>query len=169
MTWEDSKAWSDRFLPEIKIILGRRFISEPEVEEDVFRNTDLTVLKLEAIRVACRIRDISYYEKYGDQFTIRTVRPSGTQTELAKILEGWGDYIFYGFGGKRRLFDWRIGDLDIFREQYKLGQLQGIPCQNRDGSSEFEAFRWDKLPPEFVVDRMNARYLDVVRELGLDA
>jgi hypothetical protein len=174
MTWEDSKAWSDRFLPEIKMILGRRFISEPAVEEDALRNTDLIVFKMEAIRIACRIRKPEYYEKYGDQFTIRSERPSGMETELAKIVRGWGDYFFYGFGGKRRLADWRIGDLDVFRlwfhlETVRLGREPGVLQKNRDGSSDFRGFRWDELPKDFVIERMDARYLDAIRQLELDA
>jgi hypothetical protein len=70
----EDKRWSDRFLPEIMGILGKHLISEPPVEEDAERNTDLMVLRLEAIRIGCRIRKHKYLDKYGDEFTIRAGR-----------------------------------------------------------------------------------------------
>jgi len=81
--WETDKKWSDRYLPEIKSILGRCLIAEPPIEEDQERNTDLMVLRLDAVRIGCRIRKAGYLEKYGDEFTIRTSRPSGAKTELS--------------------------------------------------------------------------------------
>lgn len=42
---------------EIKSVLGMRLIGEPPIEEDRERNTDLIVLKMEAVRVGCRIRE----------------------------------------------------------------------------------------------------------------
>ena len=60
-------------------------------KEDAERNTDLIVLKLDAVRIACRVRNHEYITRYGDEFTIRAERPSGVKTELAKIIDGWGD------------------------------------------------------------------------------
>ena len=63
--WEQDKRWSDRFLPEIKRILGEHLIAEPPVEEDAERNTDLIVLRLDAVRIACRVRKFQYLALYG--------------------------------------------------------------------------------------------------------
>ena len=41
--WKNDKRWSDRFLPEIKGIIGTHLITEPPYEEDAERNTDLMV------------------------------------------------------------------------------------------------------------------------------
>ena len=95
--WKADKRWSDRFLPQIKQILGLHLIDEPPVEEDMRHNTDLIVLRLDAVRVACRVRKYQYYLEYTDEFTVRERRPSGERTELAKIIQGWGDYMLYGF------------------------------------------------------------------------
>src|SRR4030042_5530071 len=105
--WGRDKQWSDRFIPEIKGILGQYLIGEAK-EEDQERNTDLIVLKMEVVRVACRIRKYEYIIKYGDEFTIRSSRPSGAKTELTKILEGWGNYLFYGFSNEHenQLYKW---------------------------------------------------------------
>jgi len=76
--------------------LGRILISEPPVEEDQERNTDLMVLRIDAIRVGCKIRKFEYLSSYGDEFTIRTGRPSRKKTELTKIIKGWGKYSPWG-------------------------------------------------------------------------
>ena len=75
--WRHDKRWSDRFLPEIKRILGEYLIGEPREAEDIERNTDLIVLKMEAVRIACRIRKYEYLLQYPGEFTIRAARPSG--------------------------------------------------------------------------------------------
>jgi hypothetical protein len=155
-SWQEDKRWSDRFLPEIKRILGEHLIAEPPVEEDACRNTDLIVLRLDAVRIACRVRKHEYLARYGGQFTIRTGRPTGNKTELTKIIEGWGDYFFYGFADETetRLAQWVLGDLRAFRIYFCRRLAQGaVPGQsksNRDGSSDFAAFEYREIPG-FVV------------------
>ena len=160
--WRQDKRWSDRYLPHIKQILGEVLISEPPIEEDQERNTDLMVLRMDSVRVGCRVRKNEYFERYADEFTIRAGRPSRTKTELTKIIEGWGDYFMYGFASVDGdwLVAWAIGDLKVFRRWFATqlmlshkGCLPGKKRQNGDGSSNFLAFRWDDLPPEFVISR----------------
>lgn len=159
LDWERDKEWSDRFLTEIKSILGVHLIGEPPAEEDAERNTDLMVLRMDAVRIGCRIRKNNYLGRYGDEFTIRAGRPSGAKTELTKIIEGWGDYFFYGFSDPSEgcLARWTLADMRVFRRGYarmlaKSGArvMPGIAKSNTDGSS-FAAFRWSDFPPEFIV------------------
>ena len=168
--WQKDKEKSDVFLPEIKGILGLHLIGEPPIEEDVERNTDLMVLRMEAVRIGCRVRGHEYLRKYGDEFTIRSGRPSGIKTELTKIIEGWGDYFFYGFGDVhgRKLIQWTLADLRVFRRWYmsELWQMgpkksPGLAMNNRDNSSSFCVFKWDDLPPEFVVGSSLAKASEV--------
>lgn len=162
-TWQQDKRWSDKFIPEIKQILGLYLIDEPAIEEDQERNTDLVVLRLEAVRVGCRVRRNGYAEKYGDEFTIRAGRPSGIKTELTKIVEGWGDYFFYGFSTKdeTKLEKWLLGDLKCFRLWFNRflmkheGHMPGIRKQNRDNSSSLVAFNVKQLPNDFIVAKSN--------------
>ncbi len=159
--WKRDKTWPDRFLPEMKGILGTHLIGEPPVEEDQERNTDLIVLNLDTVRVACRVRRHQYTERFGGEFTIRAGRPSGVKTELTKVIEGWGDYIFYGFSdaAESRLAAWVLGDLKVFRYWFNRqlaenkGVVPGFGKNNTDGSSTFRAFKIDELPAEFVVAR----------------
>lgn len=158
MTWQDDKRWSDRFLPEIKAILGVHLIGEPPVEEDAGHNTDLIVLKMEAVRIACRVRTYEYYQRYPDEFTVRAERPSGNKTELAKIVEGWGQYMFYGFSDEpqQQLIAWVLLDLNVFRlwhSSYLVNHksLPGKLQSNTDGSSKFYVYQIHHLPQEFIV------------------
>ncbi len=154
------KKWSDRFLPEIKPILGLHLIGEPPLEEDMERNTDLIVLKMDSVRIGCRIRKHNYIYKYGNEFTIRKSRPSGNKSELAKVIEGWGDYLFYGFSdeNEEKLHSWILGDLKVFRLWFnrqilKLGKMPGIYKNNTDNSSDFIAFNINELPDNFIIGK----------------
>ena len=157
--WTEDKRWSDKFLPEIKQILGLHLIGEPPIEEDRERNTDLMVLGMDTIRVGCRIRRHEYYLQYPDEFTIRAGRPSGYKTELTKIIEGWGDYFFYGFcdNAEESLIKWTLCDLKVFRLwvnrelMSNQGAFPGVKQQNSDNSSSFMAFSFKNIGPEFIV------------------
>ena len=160
--WQSDKRWSDRFLPEIKQILGQYLIIEPPIEEDTERNTDLTVLRLDPVRVACRIRKYPYYLDYPNEFTVRECRPSGATTELAKIIQGWGDYLFYGFAdqAEENLLAWRLIDLSEFRLWFttSLAGLDkrvypGIGKSNQNESSSFRVFNIDKIDPACLIAR----------------
>ena len=112
-SWIEDKRWADRFLPEIKSLIGTHLIGDAPKDEDALRNTDLIVLGMRAIRIAVRIRKNEYLQQYGDQFTIRSSRPNEIETELTKIIKGWGDYFFYGFSDVEgiRLDKWFLADL----------------------------------------------------------
>lgn len=156
--WQEDKRASDVYLDEIKQILGLYLIGEPPIEEDQQRNTDLIVLKMDAMRIACRVRT-NYYlhaRNYRDEFTIRSKRPSGMKTELRKILEGWGDYMFYGFGDEsgETLAYWNLFDLKVFRGRFlSMVHKQIVPkdIPNEDESSFFKAFLIKDFPACFVI------------------
>lgn len=164
--WRHDKRWSDRFLPQIKGILGQHLIGEPPIEEDAERNTDLMVLRMEAVRIGCRVRKNDFFERYPDEFTIRAGRPSGVKTELSKIIEGWGDYFFYGFANAEEtvLCAWTLADMKVFRLHYNRllasmdrGKTPGVTKYNGDQSSSFVAFRWIDFPPQMIVGQYPLR------------
>jgi hypothetical protein len=148
--YTDDRKWSDQFIPAIKAAI-KPILGDSEVapdEEDKHHNTDLIVLTSERGRIACRVRRLEYLN-YSDQFTIRASRPSGARTELQKVvLDGWGDFLFYGFGENGRLEKWTLADLQIFRE-YMRSQIRVLKL-NPDGVA-FRVFDWKKFPPEFQV------------------
>jgi len=155
-TWIEDKGWSDQFIPEIKMIIGCCLIVEDK-EEDMKRNGDLVMLKVNPVRVSCRVRRDRYCKKpYLNEFTMRGDRLSGTKSELTKVLEGWGDYNFYGFSSydESHLQYWTLMNLGIFREyvdKYGIERL-GKQLKNVEGSS-FWVFSMNNFPDNFVIAR----------------
>jgi hypothetical protein len=66
--------------------------------------------------VAVRLRRDGYAQRFADQFTIRYHRASGAKTELDKIIEGFGDWMFYGHTDSTGLSAWMLVDLAVLRE-----------------------------------------------------
>jgi len=161
--WQRDKRWSDRFLPEIKRHIGEHLIGEPPKEEDAERNTDLMVLRMDAVRIGCRIRKHKFLGPYGDQFTIRAGRPSGAKTELTKVIEGWGDYFFYGFSDpeERALSRWLLGDFRVFRVWHSrclaAGRRPWKRRDNHDRSSTFHSYHVADIPGFVVASNWLAR------------
>lgn len=161
MPFEDDFDWQRRLIPRVKQVLAQHLIAEAPFEEDAKHNTDLIVLKLDPIRVACRLRTYSYLRRYPNEFTLRSRRPRGAQTELSKVISGWGNYLFYGFATANAddLATWFLGDLNVFRRwhsnelHFGKGELPGVERQNADGSSSFRTYDLNRLPTEFIVHR----------------
>ncbi|MGB6771167.1 MAG: hypothetical protein WBF51_04100 [Candidatus Dormiibacterota bacterium] len=155
--------WQRALLPMVKRIVGNYLIVEAPWDEDAHHNTDLIVLTALAKRVAVRLRRQRYEASFSNEFTLRSRRPSGTETELSKVLSGWGDYIFYGFESNDpfELGAWTLGDLNAFRlwpsRELWFGRHPGELRSNADGSSEFRAYKISDLPDEFVVSRKATR------------
>lgn len=164
--WKDGKNWSDRFLPEIRQILSVNLfahmllVEPPDAREDQMHNTDLIVLRFGDARISCRVRNDEYRERYGNEFTIRSKTKNGGDSELSKVVKGWGDYTFYGFGDDDtgRLTQWFIGDLGVFRlwfnrALYKCDKckMPGTAQSNGVGDSDFVAFKKTDMPEDFFI------------------
>jgi hypothetical protein len=156
--------WSNKFIPNIADKLGRSLITPAPFEDDTKKNTDLIVLKLDAVRIGCRIRRHSYLTEYPNEFTIRTSRPTGARTEMSKIIEGWGNYFFYGFSNENEteIEKWTLADLNVFRLWFNSfiakheGRQPGKHKYNDNGYT-FRAFKWSDLPESFIVDSSDKR------------
>ncbi|MCC8163348.1 MAG: hypothetical protein LIO86_09370 [Lachnospiraceae bacterium] len=156
------RRFGDSFMPEVKAILGQFLLRDDFVDEDKERNTDLIVLQMEAKRIGVRIQRYGYLKQYGDEFTIRYQRQSGYKTEYQKIIEGWGDYFFYGFADANgfRLGKWFIGDYNAFRKfahnevcRYGINALKRrMQVNNFGNGSSFLAYRKDEISDFVVAD-----------------
>lgn len=108
--------WADRFIPQIKTIVGPRLLVPAPLETDRHEAADLVVLKARDLTIAARVRRPGYL-RYQNQFTIRCQRDNGAKTELQKITEGWGDWLFYGHANEEEdtLAFWWLLDLAAWR------------------------------------------------------
>ena len=91
MSYQSDRSWSDQFLPQVRAIVGPHLLVPAPFELDAKEATDLMVLRARDMTIAVRLRRPGYADKYRYQFTIRSKRDSGSKTEMAKLLEGWGD------------------------------------------------------------------------------
>lgn len=146
----------------MKKILGVCLIDTADATEDEEHNTDLLVLIVKPFRVSCRVRSYQHLITQGrkNEFTVRSSVFSGRETELSKILNGWGDYFLYGFSNKHEteLECWTLADLSVFRRWHngfynKYGIPPGHIFSNTDRLSSFTVFNWSKLPDNFIVGR----------------
>ena len=140
-----NRNWSDRFLPEIKQLVGGHLLETSPDSFDHMEATDLMMLDARDMRVAARVRRPGYSERYPYQFTIRSAVASGRQTELSKIVNGNGDWMFYGHSNAAQtgLDAWWLIDLRAFRAgliRNRLNERQIVmgDQKNSDGTR----FKW---------------------------
>jgi len=138
--------------------VGPHLLDIADLELDGLQATDLIIFKAADMRVAARVRDYSYAEKYHREFTIRSKRESGAMTELEKIQRGWGDWFFYGFGKEDLTIPlWYLIDLDAFRYHMNKNTWIGSGIKisamsNGDGThfKAFDAFSFPDDPPLLI-------------------
>ena len=105
-------------------------------DEDMQHNTDLWVTFSGPIRIGCRIRRKHQESLYSSEFTLRYSHSSGAKTEFQKILEGWGDYLLYGFQGEG---SGCIGN-------YVIVDLRMLAALIQSSINNFDAGRINRLP-----------------------
>jgi hypothetical protein len=157
-SWTGDYKWAAIFDRQIKMAIGPHVIGNASAEDDMEKATDL-VLVTNRVRIACRMRrwDMNAHARYGEQFTIRSARESGTKTELSKILAGWGDLFFYGWGDPRtrRLREWSLIDLSVFRQHHADSAAKGkcIVAGDKDNGdgTRFIAYWIPHLPEGGIV------------------
>ena len=117
MSYGEDRQWSDRFIPRIREIVGPHLLVPSSFEEDTERAADLVILRARDMTIACRVRRHGYLARYPGQFTIRCQRDSGAATELEKIVNGWGDWMFYGHSNASEdgIERWWLLDLAAWR------------------------------------------------------
>lgn len=140
-----NRSWSDRFLPEIQELVGPHLLDVAADEPDRRQATDLMMLTARDVRVAARVRRPGFGRRYPYEFTLRSRLPSGAETELAKIVNGHGDWLFYGHASEdqARIEDWWLIDLRAFRaglirQATNGGRIRCGDKVNPDGT----CFKW---------------------------
>src|SRR5690348_9669628 len=120
-TYREDRAWADGWFPRIRDIVGPHLLEPAPLERDLCEATDLIVMRARDMTIAARLRMPGYLQ-YGWQFTVRCFRPSKAKTELAKIIDGWADCLFYGHGDRRetpatdptaQIIRWQLIDLHM--------------------------------------------------------
>ncbi len=154
-----NRHWSDQILHEIKSIVGGHILQAAPDPLDHFQATDLLMLDAKDMRIAARVRRHGYASRYPHQFTIRANLPTGAETELSKIVNGHGDWMFYGHAGPdgQSINAWWLIDLRAFRAALIRHRTAGAflhmgDKRNADGTcfKWFDIRSFPKEPPLVV-------------------
>lgn len=156
--YASDRQWSDVMIPQIKQIVGPFLLEPASFELDAKQATDLMVFSARDMRVAARVRRPGYADRYPYEFTIRCKRDSGAETELSKIVNGWGDWLFYGHADTSNWISrWWLIDLDSFRAALIRSAMNGFQLNAKDMSNGdgtyFKAFdvrQFPDVPPILV-------------------
>jgi|TARA_B100000315_G_C14518407_1_gene560332 hypothetical protein len=119
MGYNSNREWSDRYIPTIKKIVGAYLLEESPEIIDMKEASDLVLVRAKNMMVACRLRRPGYLN-YIHEFTIRSQVSGGGTTEFEKIVNGFGDWMFYGHadeGNGLEISNWHLIDLDAWRAQ----------------------------------------------------
>lgn len=148
--YKTDREWSDRYIPAIREIVGPMLLVPSSDLIDKTQAADLIILKARDMTVAARIRRPGYFDKYPFDFTIRSQRDSGAETEITKIINGFGDWMLYGHAAESNdsIAKWMLIDLDalrasLIRNPYGRSRLESQQS-NRDGT-HFVAFDVSKF------------------------
>jgi hypothetical protein len=156
--YSTDRAYSDRFIPTIKQVVGPHLIVPADLKADIKQATDMTILTAKDMTVACRVRRPGYVDRYGWQFTMRSKRDSGAETELSKIVKGWADWMLYAFAQSDDPDDgfarWFLIDLKHWRCHLMRRTARPL-CgdrSNNDGTyfAWFDVRSFDPDPPILV-------------------
>jgi len=124
------------------------------MDADCKEATDLIVLHARDMRIACRVRRPGYGQRYPNQFTIRSHRDTGARTELEKIVDGFGDWFFYGHTENTgNISEWWLIDLAAFRAALvRRANIRRGQQSNGDGTHFvwFDVTSFPERPPLLV-------------------
>lgn len=150
--YREDREWADRFLTQqmelIAPILGKYMMRVADFVMDTKQAGDLTILRGPQ-NIGLRVRRPGYAARFGlREFTLRSLRTSGTPTELEKITQGHGGWFAYFHSDERhQLMDFAIIDLDSFR----CWPRYGIEYPNKDGTTFFRVYRITEFPVGILI------------------
>lgn len=164
MSYAVDRTWSDQYLPTMRRLIGPHLLVPAPLEVDTRQASDLVVLRGRDMTIACRVRRHGYAERFPFDITIRSKRDNGSKTELMKLREGWGDWMFYGHASldPGAVDRWYLLDLHVWRGEFiKDGFAVALGMQpkyrgalrrqsNGDGT-HFVAFDVRRFPSEMVI------------------
>jgi hypothetical protein len=153
--YQADREWSDGLLPALRHIVGPLLVEPSTLVQDREQAADLTVFTARSLTIACRVRRPGYSDSYPWDFTIRARRNNGVKTELAKIVDGWGDWFLYGHADQDgfNLARWMVLDLNVFRSALiRSTKIRERPeIRNPDRSTTFVAYDVREFPQDIVI------------------
>ena len=156
------REWSDIMIPQIRGIVGPRLLKPAPFDLDACEATDLLLFKARDMRIAARVRRPGYADRYPFEFTIRAHRESGAETEMSKIIDGFGDWMFYGHADETNtICRWFLIDLHSFRATL-IRRPAGLKLNRKDNGDGTHFVAYDvrsfpEHPPLLVASSHDIR------------
>lgn len=152
MSYSSDRRWSDAFIPAIKKIVGPLLLEESSFEVDTQQAADLVILNARDKTIAARVRRAGYADRYPYEFTVRSKRDNGARTELEKMVDGFGDWMFYGHAHEdgMNVSRWMVINLASWRAALIRKQAPYQKQSNGDGT-HFVAFDIRALPQSVLI------------------
>lgn len=158
MSYSTNRQWSDRFIPAIKALVGPHLLCESPLVVDMQQAADLIVMRGRDMMIACRVRRAGFADRYPFEFTVRSRLDNGAKTEMAKLAEGWGDWMFYGHAANDNgdISRWWLIDLHLWRAALIRNSFRDKPrvfhkAQSNGDGSHFFAFDLRDFNPPILI------------------
>ena len=152
-----NRHWADQFLPQIGRIVGPHLLHPSTFEVDTQHATDLVMVSATGLDLACRVRRPGYADKYPFEFTVRSRTKYGAKTELPKLVDGCGDWMFYGHADESEtIWRWWLINLDAFRaamvrvDCIRHRAADTIPNPDGSGFVAFDLREFPESPPILI-------------------
>lgn len=172
VTYQQNRQWSDRYIPELRRLIGPHLLMPSSLEQDTKEAADLVVLRGRDMTIACRVRRPGYVAKFFGEFTLRSHVASGVTTEFEKVVDGWGDWMFYGHATPTfpSIDPWWLIDLSAFRSHMIRNKSQRVLKYGEGANNDGTKFYWFQInsfpsTPPLLVGRSESGVIPVQGEL----
>ena len=139
----------------VQCLLGKYIIKKATPEQDMQLNTDFQVDSI-SLSIMSRVRGSECFPDWGMDFIFRAYADGGNQSEYDKMLDGMGQWYFYGFGHPTRpnvvLWYW-LFDLDAIRYGINNGVTGTIMPNRHNPRDIFIVYNINHFPrdPDIVI------------------
>jgi len=111
-------SWQAQYIDEVIRLIAPHIITVSRPEVDKNENGDLELAFPRNGTVSVRLRT-PRYARYAGDITFRSRSKNGGYTELSKLIDGYGDYFFYGHvSDNGQLWFWHLLSLNSVRAAF---------------------------------------------------
>jgi hypothetical protein len=135
-TFEQQFEWQAKFVDQVVGLVAPSIINVSSAHVDRNENGDFEISFPRNGTIGCRLRKPDQSRFVGD-VTFRSHSRFGGKTEISKIIDGYGDFFFYGHVNEQDvIWHWYLIDYTKLRALFvrRPGLLRRDPICNRDGS-----------------------------------
>ena len=153
--------WQAKYANQVVRIIAPYLIKVADPEVDKKENGDFQISFPRNGTVGCRLRKPDM-ARYVGEVTFRSRARNGGKTEITKIIDGYGDYFFYGHVNNASvIWHWYLIDYTklralFIRRRELIDHAKANQVTNRDGT-KFIVFNVEEQLPEAVIAQSTAR------------